>query len=101
MHAHQVHAREMHAHEVHTCEAHTYEVHALEMHVRKVGISYLTNGCAVVDLSRSEFENTSFCASCGVVPTVSENQSCHPALYTLQVPSALLDVAIVRRDLQV
>jgi hypothetical protein len=35
------------------------------------------------------------------VPTDSGHQSCHPALYTLQVPSALLNVAIVRRDLQV
>jgi hypothetical protein len=33
--------------------------------------------------------------------TDSGHQSCHPALYTLQVPSALLNVAIVRRDLQV
>jgi hypothetical protein len=29
---------------------------------------YLTNGGAVVDLSRSELQNTRFCASCGVVP---------------------------------
>jgi hypothetical protein len=37
-----------------------------EMHVRKVlgnlQVSHLTNGGAVVDLSRSELQNTSLCA---------------------------------------
>jgi hypothetical protein len=48
-----------------------HETHAYEMHARKVlenlQIFHLTNGGAVVDLSRSELQNTSFCASCGVV----------------------------------
>jgi hypothetical protein len=54
MHAHKMHANEVHAHNVHAREVHAYET--------------LTNGGAVVDLSRSELQNTSFCASCGVVP---------------------------------
>src|SRR3984957_507109 len=62
MHADKTHAYEMHAHETHACE-----IHALEMHARKVlenlQISHPTNGGAVVDLSRSELQNMSFCAN--------------------------------------
>ena len=46
---------------------HAYEIHTLEMYARKVWggnlqISHLTNVGAVVDSSRSELQNTSFCA---------------------------------------
>src|SRR5271155_3187683 len=45
---------------------HVYEVHAYEMHAREVHAhETLTNGGAVVDLSRSELAKTSFCASAG------------------------------------
>jgi hypothetical protein len=48
---------------------HTLEIGAREMHAREVHAhETLTNGGAVVDLSRSELQNTSLCASCGVVP---------------------------------
>jgi hypothetical protein len=64
MHAHETHAYEVHAHEVYPHEMHAHEVHAHEVHAHET----LTNGGAVVNLSRSELQNTSFCASCGVVP---------------------------------
>jgi hypothetical protein len=92
MHAHEVYPREMHACEVHAYEVypmrctpahevHAHETHAYEMHARKVH-AYETSAhetpahhCfggslaqKVVDLLRSGFQNTSFCASCGVVP---------------------------------
>jgi hypothetical protein len=41
-----------------------HEMHAGEVHAHET----LTNGGAVVDLSRSELQKTSFCASCTVVP---------------------------------
>jgi hypothetical protein len=63
-HAHEVHAHEMHAHEVHAHETHAYEMHVCEMHAHET----LTNGGAVVDLSKSELQKERFCASCGVVP---------------------------------
>jgi hypothetical protein len=69
MHACKMHAHEMHAREVHAHETHAYEIHAREMHAREVHAhETLTNGGAVVDLSRSELQKTSFYASCGVVP---------------------------------
>src|SRR5271156_1857892 len=71
---HEMHARKMHAHEVHAHETHAYEIHAREMHAREVHAhETLTNGGAVVDLSRSELQKTSFCASCGVVPMTRRN----------------------------
>ena len=50
------HARDMHARKVHAHETPTHH--------------YFGGSLApiVVDLSRSELQNTSFCASCGVVP---------------------------------
>jgi len=47
----------MHAREVHAHETHAYEMHALEMHARKIWGKTsrspdLTNGGAVVDLSK-------------------------------------------------
>src|SRR2546423_5913047 len=61
VHGHEVYPHEMHAHEMHAHEVHALEIHALEMHGRKVlgknlQISHLTNGGAVVDLSRSEWK---------------------------------------------
>jgi hypothetical protein len=84
VHAYEVHARKVHAHEMHVCEVHAREVythkiyafkiHAYEVHVHEVyphgmhAHKTLTNGGAVVDLSRSELQKTSFGGSCGVVP---------------------------------
>jgi len=69
VYSHEMHARKMHAREVHAHETHAYEIHAREMHAREVHAhETLTNGGAVVDLSRSELQKTSFYASCGVVP---------------------------------
>jgi hypothetical protein len=66
MYAHEIHAREVHAREVQAHETHAYEIHAREMHAREVQAhETLTNGGAVVDLSRSELAKTSFCASAG------------------------------------
>jgi hypothetical protein len=66
-HVHEMHADKTHAYEMHAHETHAYEIHALEMHARKVlenlQISHPTNGGAVVDLSRSELQNMSFCAN--------------------------------------
>jgi hypothetical protein len=62
MHACEVHAHEMHPHEVHPHETRAYEIHARDMHAH-----HCFGGSLVVDLSRSEFQNTSFCASGGVV----------------------------------
>jgi hypothetical protein len=42
----------------------TREMHAREVHAHET----LTNGGAVVDLSRSDLQKKSFRASCGVVP---------------------------------
>jgi hypothetical protein len=69
-------APEVHAHEVYPCEMHAHEVHAHKMHPREVHAhETLAHHCfgrflaqTVVDLSRSKFENTSFCANCGLVP---------------------------------
>jgi hypothetical protein len=66
MHAHEVHGREIHAHEIHAhemCarEMHAYEIHTHEVHIRKV-LGEISRSLAVVDLSRSELQNTSFCA---------------------------------------
>jgi hypothetical protein len=74
MHAHKTHAYDMHAHETHAYEINTYEVHAhevypYEMHAREIHAhETLTNGDAVVDLSRCELQNRVFCASYGVGP---------------------------------
>ena len=66
MHARKMHTHEMYAHEIHAREVHAYEIHAREMHAREVQAhETLTNGGAVVDLSRSELAKTSFCASAG------------------------------------
>jgi hypothetical protein len=87
----EVHGREVHIHKLHVCEMHVYEIHLHEMHACEVHphemhahemtpIRYtpmrhpptiaLVASLAqtVIDLSRSEFQNTSFCTSCGVVP---------------------------------
>jgi hypothetical protein len=65
-HAYEMHARKMHAHEVHAHKMRAREVHAHETPAHHCPGSSLAQ--TVVDLSRSEFQNTSFCASCGVVP---------------------------------
>jgi hypothetical protein len=64
VHAHEAYPNEMHARKMHAHEMHAHEMHAREVHAHET----LTNGGAVVDLSRSELQKTSFCASCGVVP---------------------------------
>jgi hypothetical protein len=59
----------MHTREVHAPEAHAYEMNAREMHAREVHAhETLTNGGAVVDLSRPELPKTSFWASYGLIP---------------------------------
>src|SRR5271156_6682389 len=50
MYAHETHAYEMNAYEVHAHEVYPHEMHVREVHAHKT----LTNGGAVVDLSRSE-----------------------------------------------
>jgi hypothetical protein len=74
--AYEVHAHEVYPCEMHACEVHAHEVHAHKMHPREVHAHETpAHHCfgrslaqTVVDLSRSKFENQSFCASCGVVP---------------------------------
>src|SRR5277367_6695271 len=74
MHAHKMHVREVHAHETHAYEIHVRDIHVRDMHARKVHAHETpAHHCfggslaqTVVDLSRSKFQNTSFCASCGV-----------------------------------
>jgi hypothetical protein len=64
--AREMHAYEMHAHEMYPYDSHAHEIHVDEMHAREVHAhETLTNGGAVVDLSRSELQKKSFCASCG------------------------------------
>jgi len=53
--------REMHAHEVYACEVWPMRC-TPERFGENLQIFHLTNGGAVVDLSRSELQNTSFCA---------------------------------------
>jgi hypothetical protein len=78
MHAHETHAYEMNAYEVHAHEVYPHEMHARKMHAREMHAhevhahETLTNGGAVVDLSRSELQKTSFYASYGVVPMFKE-----------------------------
>jgi hypothetical protein len=67
----EVHAHKMHAHEVHAHETHAYEMHARKVHAHEIPAHHCFGGSlaqTVVDLSRSEFQNTSFYASSGVVP---------------------------------
>jgi hypothetical protein len=69
MHAREMHAREMHAREMHAHKTHAHEMHAHETHASRSPILQ-----TVLDLSRSELQKTSFCASCGVVPIARRRQ---------------------------
>src|SRR6266516_76253 len=76
MHAHEMHANEMyacdmHAYKVQAHESYARDMHVHDMHARKVhghetpAHQYFGDSLAqtVVDLSRSEFQNTSFCGN--------------------------------------
>jgi hypothetical protein len=83
---------------------HTLEIGAREMHAREVHAhETLTNGGAVVDLSRSELQNTSLCASCGVVPiALRMASSVRPEVVTCLVapsPHDVFDTTFCRRSL--
>jgi hypothetical protein len=63
-HAHEKYAHKTHAYEVHAHEVYPHEMCALEMHagtaLGNLRVSHLTNGGAVIGLSRFELQNTSF-----------------------------------------
>jgi hypothetical protein len=62
-----MHARKMHI-EMHAHEVRAHEMHARKVHAYETPAHYCFGGSlaqTVIDLSRSEFQNTSFCASCG------------------------------------
>src|SRR5271170_3417476 len=61
----------MHAHEVHAHKMHSHEMHPRGVHAHETPAHHCFGGSlaqTVVALSRSEFENTSFCAGCGGGP---------------------------------
>jgi hypothetical protein len=64
--------------EEHVHEVYPYGMHTPEMHVRKVWgnpqVSHLINGGVMVDLSRSDLPNTSFCAKRRKVPISHRRQ---------------------------
>jgi hypothetical protein len=57
------HTLKMHVHDMHAYEIYDHKVHAHETPAHYCFGGFLAQ--MVVDLSRSEFQNSSFCASCG------------------------------------
>src|ERR1700722_6176727 len=75
---HEMHAHEMHAHEIRDHKMHARKVHAHETPAHHCFGDSLAQ--TVVDLSRSEFQNTSFCAGCRVVPIARRTRCAAEAL---------------------
>src|SRR5271156_5208708 len=88
-----MHAREMYAHKTHAYEMRARDMHARKVHAHGIPAHHCFRGSltqTVVALSRSEFQNTSFCASCGMVPILrrSQRKIRQPLASYFQIPGA-------------
>jgi len=61
----------MHAYEIYGHKVHAHEMYGRKVHAHETPAHHYFGGSlaqTVVDSSRSEFQNTSFCTGCEVVP---------------------------------